>query len=114
MSDVRTPRIVPGEIKIGGGAYPLAYHADFQVWEIDCASKRFDCWISSNDDDITVTLVATGETLYGDPDRFDEPTLIVFDTAGRDWQVMAEAARYTARVCLWVGNVPDPDDAGDH
>jgi hypothetical protein len=94
-ADLAGIRVHEGEVLLSA-VDVLSWTAEKLVLEIDCRSKYPEVAYQGS----TVMLYGGERTLRTDPDA-DGHTIIELPAGIRDWQVVAEASRYTVRIVAW-------------
>ena len=92
--------IVPGEIVVNPQALLLVARPDVYVLEFDMDSKYVDAPVTWSDGTDVGVLLRAGEQTLNRDESTTAPTDIRFLLPG--WSVLAETARYTLRVVLFV------------
>jgi hypothetical protein len=102
--------VQPGEI-IVNEVISLIDNPEFKVYYVDLRSKYpAGVFYISTENTIAVGVLASEGTLYTDNTSF-KPTMVEFRFPdAHNWNVIADAARYTVRIVMWRQKLEYLDD----
>ena len=103
--------VQPGEIVVNE-VISLIDNPEFKVYYVDLKSKYpAGVFYIITENTIAVGIYASEDTLYIDDIPFNRPTMVEFRFPdAHNWNVIADAARYTVRIVMWRQKLEYLDD----